>query len=74
MSDLPYSESLSDSQIVSQIPLSLRDSLDSLFVREGIDEKLELLKTYESQLWESDFVKVRSYWQERANGSGYRKI
>jgi LmbE family N-acetylglucosaminyl deacetylase len=63
--DLPYSSELSDSAIIERVPSSLSRPLHPVLVTESIDDKLELLKVYESQLVPEQFKQVRRYWERR---------
>ena len=58
-------QSLAILRIIERVPSSLSRPLHPVLVTESIDDKLELLKVYESQLVREQFKQVRRYWERR---------
>jgi LmbE family N-acetylglucosaminyl deacetylase len=63
--DLPYSNRLSDEQILAEIPVLRCRQFHPHFVVKGLEQKLALVAVYRSQPTHKFIAAVKSYWERR---------
>lgn len=60
--DLPYAAFLSESEILGRIPQIPGASLRPVLVTQGLEEKLDMLTLYDSQLGPREYEAVKAHW------------